>query len=84
MFSAVAGMASMFGFTRKEETQTAVLEDIYDDLKQIKTSFQITIVPESEQREKEFNKERRHQELLAAFRRARFSYASCSIIRRER
>ena len=70
MFSAVAGMASMFGLQRKEETQTAVLEDIYNDLEQVKTSFQITIVPESEEREKEFDKEKRHQELLAAFRRS--------------
>jgi len=70
MFSAVAGMASMFGLKRKEETQTAVLEDIYGDLQQIKKSFKITIVPASEEREKEFDKEKRHQELLAAFKRA--------------
>ena len=70
MFSAVAGMASMFGRKRKEETQTAVLEDIYADLQKIKISFKITIVPASEEREKEFDKEKRHQELLAAFRRA--------------
>jgi len=70
MFSAVAGMASMFGRKRKEETQTAVLEDIYSDLEQVKSSFKITIVPESEEREKEFDKEKRHQELLAAFKRA--------------
>ena len=70
MFSAVAGMASMFGLKRKEETQTAVLEDIYSDLEQVKSSFKITIVPQSEEREKEFDKEKRHQELLAAFRRS--------------
>jgi lysozyme len=70
MFSAVAGMASMFGLKRKEETQTAVLEDIYGDLQKIKTSFKITLVPASEEREKEFDKEKRHQELLAAFKRS--------------
>ena len=70
MFSAVAGMASMFGLKRKEETQTEVLKDIYGDLQKIKKSFKITIVPASEEREKEFDKEKRHQELLAAFKRA--------------
>ena len=70
MFSALTGMASMFGFKRQEETQTEVLKDIYGDLQKIKKSFEITIVPASEEREKEFDKEKRHQELLAAFRRA--------------
>ena len=70
MFSALTGMASMFGFKRQEETQTEVLKDIYGDLQKIKKSFKITIVPASEEREKEFDKEKRHQELLAAFKRA--------------
>ena len=70
MFSAVAAMAGMFGPTRNEETQTEVLKDIYGDLQKIKKSFEITIVPASEEREKEFDKEKRHQELLAAFKRA--------------
>ena len=70
MFSAVADMASMFRRKRKEEKQTAVLKDIYGDLQKIKTSFEITIVPASEEREKEFDKEKRHQELLAAFKRS--------------
>ena len=80
MFSAVAGMASMFGRKRKEETQTAVLEDIYGDLQQIKTSFKITIVPASEEREKEFDKEKRHQELLAAFRRAGLAMSRAALL----